>query len=385
VFVESGPGHVVEGNRLGTTADGAGVLGGTVGVLLDGTGTEVRDNLIAGENNGVQITSDDNVVQGNLIGTDADGDAALPNFHGVNVVGGDRNLIGGAADGDGNVVSGNDQSGVQITTVDDDVARVNRVEGNLIGTTAAGDAALGNGDGVLVHESDDNTIEANVIAGNDDDGVRLDAADGNVLLGNWIGTDRTAARDLGNGESGVDIDGALNRVGEALETGSMNTIANNGEDGVTVSGGSGNAIVRNAIRANGGLAIDLGADGGTGNDPDDSDAGANGLQNGPEISDADATSVEWSLDSAPTTSYRLEFYANPACSGSSVTEAETYLGSQVVTTDVNGNADGATVTPIAAGAGVHVSMTATKLFSVLPGLPPALRSTSEVSPCEATS
>ena len=186
----------------------------------------------------------------------------------------------------------------------------------------------------------------------------------------------------------MQIDGDNNRVGDTGAS-AANTIAHNDEDGVTVAAGTGNAVLRNSIHDNSGLAIDNGANGATANDDaqHDADTGANDLQNGPVIDSATATDVTWSLESEPKTKYRLEFYANGNCSAASVTEAQTYLGSTVITTDANGHKDDTTPITLPAGAGSHVSMTATKLERVLTGLfPPTFtlvpRSTSEVSPCE---
>ena len=129
------------------------------------------------------------------------------------------------------------------------------------------------------------------------------------MLGNWIGTNKTAARDLGNGGSGVFIEGGDgNRVGDDNESHPLNTIAHNDGDGVTVEAGLDNSVLHNSMFANGNLSIDLGADGSTANDPSDLDAGANDLQNGPEIEDATATKVEWELETDPEASYRLEFW-----------------------------------------------------------------------------
>jgi hypothetical protein len=398
VLVDEGTGNTVQNNHIGTDVDGTTDLGNGRGVQLQlqASGNVVRDNLVSGESTGVEVDGDDNVVQGNKIGTDADGSAALPNVVGVEVFG-DGNEIGGTADGEGNLVSGNEHSGVELRRSGvGDPAERNKIEGNLIGTTAAGDAPLPNGEaGVTVSGSGSNTIggtaagAGNVIAGNAGAGVELEDADGNEVLGNWIGTDATGALDLGNGGSGVEIDGDTNRVGD---TGSAaaNTIAHNGADGVTVDSGTGNAVLRNSIDDNTGLAIDLADDGPTSNDADDLDSGANDLQNGPEIQSAETTSVEWSLDSETTTKYRLEFYANDTCSGASVTEAQTFLGSTTVTTDANGHKEDGTPITLPAGAGPYVSMTATRLQRVLTGLFPATftqapRSTSEVSPSEEIS
>ena len=79
--------------------------------------TRSRDNLISGENTGVEVAADDNVVQGNKIGTNAAGTAAVPNIVGVSVVGGDDNQIGGPGDGEGNLLSGNERDGVELNAV----------------------------------------------------------------------------------------------------------------------------------------------------------------------------------------------------------------------------------------------------------------------------
>jgi trimeric autotransporter adhesin len=397
VLVEDGTGNTVQNNHIGTDVGGVTDLGDARGVQLASSGNDVRDNLISGESTGVEIAADDNVVQGNKLGTNAAGTVALPNIVGVSIVGGDDNEIGGPGDGEGNLLSGNERHGVELNRFSTtDPAQRNKVEGNQVGTTAAGDAPLPNGEaGVSVSESDNNTIggtgagAGNVISGNDGDGVELAAADNNKVLGNWIGTDATAALDLGNDGAGVDIDGINNRVGDTVGTLAPNTIAHNGEDGVTVNAGTGNAVVRNSIHDNSGLAIDLGANGSTANDTDDADTGANDLQNGPEIDSASATEVEWSLESTQDTRFRLEFYANDTCSASHNSEAQTYLGTETITTDANGDADDSTPITLPPGAGPNVTMTATRLALVFVPAQPiaqfAPRSTSEVSPCEEIS
>src|SRR5204862_509146 len=81
--------------------------------------------------------------------------AAVPNFQGVLLLGSPRNLIGGSVPGAGNVISGNISAGVQIfndATVFNGrplctppgVATGNVLQGNRIGTNAAGTGRLGN-------------------------------------------------------------------------------------------------------------------------------------------------------------------------------------------------------------------------------------------------
>jgi Right handed beta helix region len=390
VSVTNGSGHVIEGNRVGTNAAGTARLGGGtgVGVLLGSSGNSLRDNQIAGLGEGVLVAGDDNVLQGNDIGTGASGKHAVANFLGILVDGGDHNLIGGTAAGEGNLVSGNRSDGIRL----DERATGNDLQGNLIGTTFTGRAPLPNDDdGITIYNSSENTIgggqpgAGNVISANAGDGVSVegfDVVEANRVLGNWIGTNKTAQQDLGNGGSGVHISfGDDNTVGDDDETTSLNRIMHNGDDGVTIENGFGNSVLRSVTADNGNLAIDLGGDGSTANDPNDLDFGSNGLQNGPEIKEAATTTAEWELETTPNTLYRLEIYA---CDGPGAGEGATYLGSTTTVTDANGNADDTTTLPTPVEAGDHVAMTATRMTIAghLPNLVFGTHDTSELSPCE---
>ncbi len=364
VYVDGGNSQRIEGNYLGLDETGTVGIGGGTGVLLDTSLNTVEDNVVAYELAGVQIEGNDNTVRANKLGTNVDGTVAFGNFQGVNVHGGDRNLI------EDNLASGNLFSGVQLVADGADTADENTVQDNVIGIDAAG-AAMPNLTGVTVNLANANTLKDNLIAGNSGHGVHILDADDNRLEGNTIGL-----LDLGNRGSGVRIDagGDQNHVGDP-----GNTIAYNHVDGVTVADGAGNAIRKNSIHDNGALGIDLAANGQTANDPLDADSGPNQLQNGPAITAADATSVDWELDTVPLSDYRLDFFASSACDPSGSGEGETYLDSISVTTDANGHIDGSTVTAIAAGAGMQVTMTATKTVGA-----GTSRSTSEFSPCRAT-
>jgi hypothetical protein len=364
VYLDSGDDNTVQGNRIGTNAAGVAGLGGFFGVLAESNLNTVQDNLVSDEFAGISLRGNDNTAAGNSVGTDVNKTAALPNSIGIGVGGGDSNHV------DDNLLSGNTAVGLQFISLAD-AATGNDANDNTIGLDANG-AALPNGVGVLISASNENVLTANTIAANLSDGVQIssDGADDNRLEGNKIGV-----VGLGNGGSGVRIDGGeQNHVGDP-----GNTIAGNGVDGVTVVDGIGNAIRKNSIHDNGALGIDLGANGQTANDFLDLDLGPNQLQNGPAITSADPTSVDWELDSVPLTDYRLDFFASPACDPSGSGEGETFHDSIAVTTDANGHVDGSTVTAIAAGAGVQVTMTATR--TVGGG---TSRSTSEFSPCRAT-
>src|SRR5262249_39746467 len=142
----------------------------------------------------------DNAIEGNYIGTDVTGTVALPNHVGINVFNHDAGpLIGTHTTGNairGNLISGNTADGVRIVQPNTDD---NRVVGNLIGTTADGSAALGNGDsGVLLALGAVGNViggptaaDRNVISGNDGPGVWVQdlGTSGNVIEGNYLGTD----------------------------------------------------------------------------------------------------------------------------------------------------------------------------------------------------
>jgi hypothetical protein len=160
------------------------------------------------------------------------------------------NTIGGTAAGAGNVISGNSGDGVLIgSTVSGSVASGNQVLGNYIGTNTAGSAALGNsGNGIDV-EGSDNIVggtaagAGNVISGNGT-GVQIGTAGGSLpggvlVQGNYIGTDVTGAKAVGNG-IGIVVLGSGNTT--------VNTI------GGTVAG------ARNVISGNSGAGLETGRD-----------------------------------------------------------------------------------------------------------------------------
>jgi hypothetical protein len=160
-----------------------------------------------------------------------------------------------------------------------------------------------------------------------------------------------------------------------------NRIHDNGGAGVNIVSGTGNVVFSSALFANGGLGIDLGDDGVTANDTDDSDDGANGLQNHPDLSlaMADESRIEGSLSSTPNGLFTIDFYASAACDPSSSGEGARYLGSTEIETDNLGMASFSLIVDESGfAAGESVTATATNLTTG-----DANRgSTSEFSSCE---
>lgn len=276
-------GQAAKANGYGITV-GNPAYGVLIGTNADGTNDAAERNVISGNQYvGIQIDGSYNTVAGNFIGISADGYSSLANGTGL-VVGNTGNVIGGTASGAGNVISGNSNQGVFVGEGGLDT----EVVGNNIGTSASGYFSIGNvGAGVTVgFDASGTLILDNLIAGNGGAGVELVSTGSSTVQGSTFGyySDGFGA---GNGGAGISIDGnsSGNIIG-GVNAGEANTIIFSGGAGVSVASGSRNSIRGNIITDNSGLAIDLGADGSTANDTGDGDAGANGLQNYPEITSA---------------------------------------------------------------------------------------------------
>jgi hypothetical protein len=189
---------------------------------------------------GFWVNSDNNAIKGLQI-------TRFP-FNGVgigvgarnNQIGGDRSR-GSGPTGEGNVISLNGRFGVSIEAVGADG---NIVSGNLIGTDRSGTAAAGNISGIVVHDGARNRIggttpgERNVISGSLGEGVSLGRqASKNIVIGNFIGTDVSGTKAIPNGQQGVFVmDGpANNRIG-GTDPGERNVISGNASNGVTLQG-----------------------------------------------------------------------------------------------------------------------------------------------------
>lgn len=262
----------IQGNLIGTAVTGTAALGNggrglhltsasgnTIGGTDFGAGNTISGNLAFG----IQVEAGlfpatNNLIQGNFIGTDSTGTAALGNVGvGVALLDAASNTIGGTATGAGNVISGNTSSAILIQ---DPTATGNLVQGNFLGTDATGTMPLPNGGGgVAISNAPANTIGGtdagaeNVISGNNSDGIFivLSGASGNLIEGNLIGTDSSGTTALPNALDGVVIDGAANTLVGGTLPGSANVISGNTMNGVnirTLNGpATGNVIEGNLI------------------------------------------------------------------------------------------------------------------------------------------
>jgi hypothetical protein len=379
-------GNLIAGNFIGTNPAGTAPLGNMAnGVEIDSSGnsvggtTSAARNVISGNSgDGINITPgvSGTLVQGNYIGTNAAGTAALGNAGGVAGVemnGASGNTIGGTTPGTRNVISGNARNGIIIRGAG---ATANIVEGNYIGTNAAGKAVLGNGgDGVFINDMSSNTIGGtttgarNIIAGNAGNGIHITGAGGtnNVVEGNSIGTNAAGTAALGNSANGVLIEGgASNNTIGGTAKGAGNTIANNGAAGVNVALGTGNGIHQNAIFANTGTGIVLGS-------------GANNNLPAPVLTSAGnsgtATTIQGTLTSAPNTTFVIEFFANVTQDPSGFGQGQRFIASITVMTDGTGAASFTLVLSPGVASGRFITATATD----------PSQDTSQFSNCEVVS
>ncbi|HEX2832283.1 MAG TPA: hypothetical protein VHW00_04670 [Thermoanaerobaculia bacterium] len=155
------------------------------GLLLNATAAVVKGLSITGATYAIDITGNNNIVEANHLGLDPSGNADA-NTAGVRVLG-SGNTIGGPLGSSRNIISGNTGSGVILTTS----ATGNVVAGNYIGTDASGTSARPNDRGVQILDASTN----NVIGGNTT--AHRNLISGNTTYGIYIeGTAPATSADL---------------------------------------------------------------------------------------------------------------------------------------------------------------------------------------------
>lgn len=264
-----------------------------------------------------------------------------------------------------------------------------KIQGNYLGTNAAGDATVGHTAfaNVLVTQGATNNIvgvdgdgvndalERNVTVGSNQMGIWFDGAgtDQNRVAGNYVGTNSASQPGLGN-KWGVFVSaGSQNIVGsnndgisDSLEG---NVITSSMWRGITVkdNGNGGTSqrttLSRNLVHDNGLTEIDLVEDDITKNDVNDADTGPNSLQNFPLL-----TSVAWSfssvtlggyLSSSPSGNFRIEIFASSTKAANGHGGSELYVGSLNVTTNASGMATFSNTFNVAVPYGWVLTATAT--------------------------
>ncbi len=348
-------------------------------------------NLISGNTGGRGVTRVSEFgsvgIFNNYIGTRRSGDAALPNDTGVLVFSGGDTFIGsvGVENSNqvslGNLISGNRSSAMFAETFDLDLYSI-IVRNNLIGTDKTGLTAIPNNTNDttspavglisgIVDLGGVNPQDGNVISGNSGDGVQFfRGIAAGLAFNNLIGVNKNG-QPLGNASDGIRI------ISENIRV-FGNTIANNGRSGVYVFSNSTNIVVKrnpirfNSIYNNGGLGIDLDADitipiepdGVTPNDCLDVDELANGLQNfplltAPVFNANGSVSLDGGLQSKPVTRFVIDYYSNATADPTTYGEGETYIGSQIVESDSDGQVGFEFTSSVPVAPNVKITATAT--------------------------
>jgi parallel beta-helix repeat protein len=271
--IESGSNTVMGIFFGGSDNTGVYIKGGSFNTI-GGNGPGQRNVFTSGTGVEIEHNSSYNVITGNYFGT-IDGEYSVSSRTGVSLLSGPTyNTIRD------NLIVGHTYAGISLSFGADG----NYIKDNIIGVDPLKRKALPNEIGVLISQSDQNTIKDSYIAGNTGHGVRLHLADGNTIIGNQIGFwSASTGANLGNGGDGIylltandnDIGGLkgngidYNAGNGVTIMGDRNTIQNNGiwdneqdgvyvedSDHVQIGGGSGEG---NTINRNGANGVRLGA------------------------------------------------------------------------------------------------------------------------------
>ncbi len=379
----------VSDNRIGTRQNGlvARANGGAGLAASECGGLTIEGNVVAANlGDGVAVTSAASgglvVVRDNTVGLGADGAAALGN-DGIGIlVSAPALTVRLGEPGAGNVVGDNAGPGI---VLDGGVGA--RIEANTVGVSAAGTVGRGNGaSGISVLNAAGTVVRGNLVSDNADIGVFLDGTSRDAIQGNVVGTDAAGTLDLGNGRAGIFCEDATDALVGGTGPGEGNTVAFNTDaftdgDGVFLKPPCQRiAILGNSIYRNDGLGIDLFPQPVAPNDPGDGDSGANGLTNFPVItaaeSDGAALTLSFFMDALPNQAYRVEFFANAAPDPRGYGEGESFVAATTVTTGANGFRAETITVPSEVPAGAWIAATATPIDAATPT---GFRGTSEFS------
>ncbi len=284
IWIEDSDFTIIAGNYIGVTSTGTSALPNRFGIYLYGSGFNIigtdgngvndtnEGNLISGnEYYGINISQNNsiqNIIAGNMIGTNFDGTAPIGNESTGITTSGHSTIIGTDGDGisdeiEGNLISGNGGWGVLLASND------NIVSGNIIGLDITGATALGNLGGIVINpdgsqnligtngDGVSDELERNIISGNGggqfvNKGIDIRGSE-NIIAGNYIGTDITGTVALSPGHDGIYIHTNANNnlIGTdsdgIADLSEGNLISGNGRFGIEILGGAFNKISGNLI------------------------------------------------------------------------------------------------------------------------------------------
>lgn len=229
---------LIQGNIIGGNADGSaaipnlrdGIQLRNVQITIGGTTRRARNVISGNGGNGLGLGLSGVLIQGNLIGTDASGSRSLGNSeHGIYAFAQSGLNIGGEIASAGNVISGNGKYGIELELAEA------IIQNNLIGVDASGTRALPNLAGINANFDigGSGRLLKNVISGNSTFAVRLGYGRNLTILGNLIGVDRAGTTEIPNGEGiSVIFCPGITIGGEAASD--RNIISGNLGDGIAI-------------------------------------------------------------------------------------------------------------------------------------------------------
>lgn len=248
ISVVAGANTIIQQNYIGVTSDATAGAGTTqAGIVLtdNADGTRIFQNVISNHTAGaIQSGGADNLtIQGNFIGVNGTGTAAIPNADGgtgsiIDILDSTSFTIGGADLSDTttrNIISGN--TGGPGKTISIEGTSDGVVQGNYIGLNASGDTALANELAAIgLTQSGAVTISNNVISGNTDVRGVLISSTGIVTVdSNLIGVTANGVTALAN-KTGVYVTTPNHTITSNLISGNTNfgVVLATGANGVTL-------------------------------------------------------------------------------------------------------------------------------------------------------
>ncbi len=251
IFIEGGLDNRVFGNDIGLDHTSKAIPNAKGVCILDSPSNAIGSSFTADQNvisgnasSGISILgapSTGNTIRRNWIGVTAHGTAKRGNNVGILIdTNASANFIGvagpGAQPNDGNIISGNTTSGIELKT------NKNEVYGNIIGTNDKDASGLGNGGaGVLIAGGSENKIGAgrNIISGNGGDGITIKSLGAiiptkNTILNNFIGLTNDGKGRLGNMGNGILIESGSDTTIGGPGVFGPNYIADNGKYGLHI-------------------------------------------------------------------------------------------------------------------------------------------------------
>lgn len=256
-------GNTIQQNWVGITPSGTPDGNGLHGVglyssnNLVGGATANLGNVIANNAGGDGVFSlgslfggghGFNTIEYNTIGLNPAGNAAMANLDGIAIQDSPSNIV------THNILSGNKEDGLLVMNP---ASTGNTITANIIGLDGSGTKAIGNGLYGIEMQSSDNVIGGtttaarNIISANGNAGIVFwkSGASSNTVQGNYIGTDISGTKALGNTDQGIAFsDAGANQVG-GTTPGAGNIISGNGQEGVGIFTSTGEVIQGNTIGA----------------------------------------------------------------------------------------------------------------------------------------